>query len=354
MSQRTAAAIEHNVHSIANRAWHRLSTHHEQLERRFGSDAEALWHDHLAQRLNELSAAIAVEDCQLFASKLAWSRSAALARGLTTDELDQSLMALHDAIADELTGELEDTDVSAAQHYVNKAIGIISKSATTVGKPLDAGSPLNQLALQYIQAVVAGNVLQGMQIVADEVEHGLSISDALLKVLLPAQTEVGRLWHINALSVSEEHLVSYTTQRLMATLVTTAVHKPDNGYTAVAGAVSGNVHDIGIRAITYLMELEGWRTIYLGSDIPRNELPGALDGFEADVLLLSVALTSQLAETTKTIADIRSNCPRPVKVLVGGNGLSESTELWQQIGADGYTTDANSALQLALEMARSS
>jgi methanogenic corrinoid protein MtbC1 len=170
-------------------------------------------------------------------------------------------------------------------------------------------------------------------------------------VLLPAQHEVGRLWHLNDLSVSEEHLVSYTTQRLMATLSNLARRKPDNGFTAVAGAVAGNVHDIGIRAISYLLEIDGWRTIYLGSDIPQVELPGTLDTYQADVLLLSVALSSQLPATARSIKTIRERCALPVKILVGGNGLSERADIWQEIGADGYAPDAESALALAFEFA---
>ena len=137
----------------------------------------------------------------------------------------------------------------------------------------------------------------------------------------------------------------------MAILASQANRKPDNGFTAVAGSVAGNVHDIGIRAIAYLLEIEGWRTIYLGSDIPQVELPNTLETYAADVLLLSVALTSQLPATTRTIETIRANSEHPVKILVGGNGLLEDTDMWREIGADGYAADATTALKVALQFA---
>jgi methanogenic corrinoid protein MtbC1 len=270
------------------------------------------------------------------------------ARGLTTDDLDTSMMALRTALAEQL-----DNDTGAAAlECIDQAMQMLdSSSPGKLGPVLDAGVPLDRLALQYVQAVVAGNALPGMQLVLDAVKHGTPVADAYLRVLLPAQQEVGRLWHLNALSVSEEHLVSYTTQRLMAALSSQAQRKPDNGFTAVAGAVAGNVHDIGIRAIAYLLEIEGWRTIYLGSDIPQVELPNTLDTYEADVLLLSVALTSQLPATTRTIENIREHSQHPVKILVGGNGLSEHADLWHETGADGYATNAETALELALKFA---
>ena len=99
------------------------------------------------------------------------------------------------------------------------------------------------------------------------------------------------------------------------------------------------------------MEIDGWRTIYLGSDIPQIELPNTLATYEADVLLLSVALTSQIPSTARTIAAIRERCDRPVKILVGGNGLADNTGVWREIGADGYAADAESALELAYRFA---
>ncbi len=339
-----ARTITSQAHAIADRACRELLAEHADIASRFGDEAQQLWADHLQQRLMELAAALSAGDHGLFTARLAWSRAAMQARGLTATDLDTSMAVLRAALAESLDGE----ERERALEFVDAALDAISKGAASHLDPfLDAGVPLERLALQYVQTVVTGNVTAAMQLVIDAVRHGTSVQDAFLRVLLPAQREVGRLWHLNELSVSEEHLVSYTTQRLMVSLTDLAEKRPDNGLTAVCGAVAGNVHDIGIRAIGYLMEIDGWRTIYLGSDIPQAELPATLDTFDADVLLLSVALTSQLQGTASTIETIRQQCQRPVKIMVGGNGLSERDDLWKEIGADGYAADALTALQVA-------
>ncbi|MDG1463454.1 MAG: cobalamin-dependent protein, partial [Gammaproteobacteria bacterium] len=340
MNPDAAKAIASNASSIATLACNKLLTKHSDMKDRFGYNTQELWTDHLEQRLIELSVALDAGDPSLFSERLSWSRSAMQARGLSTEDIDASLAELRSTI----TQELNDNHGTAALSCIDEALEVLAQTKYhAFDSQLDAGLPLDRLALQYVQTVVAGNVLPGMQLVLDAVKHGTSVADAYLRVLLPAQQEVGRLWHLNALSISEEHLVSYTTQRLMATLAMEATRKPDNGFTALAGAVAGNVHDIGIRAIAYLLELEGWRTIYLGSDIPKEEIPNTIETYEADVLLLSVALSSQLPATTETIETIRNNCDYPVKILVGGNGLYERAELWREIGADDYAADAKTA-----------
>lgn len=343
---KTAYELERHSHEIVERACTKLLAEHAEIGQRFGEDARVVWTDHLHQRLLELSSALSADDPNLFTDRLAWSRAAMNARGISSDDLDNCLDVLRAVIAE----HLEDESGSRVLSCIDQAIS----SLATQGKPLDPfldpGIELDRLALHYIQTVVAGNVLPGMQLVLDAVAHGVSVQDAFIRVLLPAQKEVGRLWHLNELSVSEEHLVSQTTQRLMTALANQAERKADNGLTAIAGAVAGNIHDIGIRAIAYLLELEGWRTLYLGSDVPQVELPNTVDAYKADVLLLSVALTTQLQATSRAIELVRRQSEYPVKILLGGNALAEHPGLWREIGADGYAVDAQSALDTGLEL----
>jgi methanogenic corrinoid protein MtbC1 len=347
-NQLAADTLEIHARKIADLACADLLASHADIDERFGSEADELWNDHLRQRLLELAAAVEANDYHLFTSSLAWSRSAMQARGLTSKDLDLGIKALRTAIRSRTDGDVKNIAID----FIDQATKALAKGVpSNMDSRLDAGVALDRLALQYVQTVVAGNTRQAIQLVLDVVAQGTSVPDAYLRVLLPAQQEVGRLWHLNKLSVSEEHLVSYTTQRLMAMLSGLATPKDDNGLTVIAGSVVGNVHDIGIRAITYLLELEGWRTIYLGSDIPQEELPEAIDTFKADVLMLSVALTPQLLATTRVIAAVRRHSEQPVKILVGGNALSGDAKVWQQTGADAYATNANTALQRAYQLA---
>jgi methanogenic corrinoid protein MtbC1 len=215
---------------------------------------------------------------------------------------------------------------------------------------LDPGIQSHQLALHYLQTVVVGNIHSAMDSVIDAVENGLPVSDAYLNVLLPAQVEVGRLWHANKLSIAEEHLVTTTTHRLMAVLAQMVEREDNNGNTLVAAAVSGNAHELGIRTITYLLEFDGWKTIYLGSDVPAADLPVTINCFNAELVLLSIGLSSQLKSLRKTIEQIRDKSDRPVKIMVGGNGFAGAPHLWREVGADGFASSAEQALLMAQEL----
>ena len=189
-----------------------------------------------------------------------------------------------------------------------------------------------------------------MEIVLDAIDDGMPHATAITDVLLAAQREVGHLWHLDQMTIAEEHLVTTTTQRLMAVIASKAPRTMDLGKTAVTASVAGNAHDLGIRAISYLMEMNGWRVIFLGPDVPRDNLPAAIHFFDADIALLSLTLSSQLTALQDTIATIKSTSDREIKVMVGGNAFRDAPDAWRKLGADAYAKDAQQALEGAIRL----
>lgn len=342
-----ADALTEGQHDICRVASDHLLETHPAMADRFGEDAIEHWREHFIDRIAELSEAIAADEPQIFKSHVSWAQRAVASRSINVDYIGTTLASLRVGLENTLPTDMQKIALS----FLNNATDSMAETDQTLWEStLDSRLPYDRLALHYIQMVIAGNVRAGMQVVLDALEEGFTSEDLYLRTLLPAQSEVGRLWHLNEVSVAEEHLVTSTTQRVMAILADRTPHKADRGYTAIATAVAGNAHDIGIRTIAYLMEFEGWRTIFLGSDLPRSDLPSAVQYYEADVVLLSTALGTQLRTLKRTIREIREVCPQKTKIMVGGNGLSEVPDLWQKIGADGYTADAKDALTMADEL----
>ena len=342
-----ADALVQRAQEIAAIASRRLAEEHSDVRARYGAEADAIWQEHLYERVLELSAALAVGQPTMFSARVVWSKTAMAARDLRPDDLDASLGSLRMAIEQILTG----TTRTACLACLDRAQQSNNEPTRSIDMPtLDPGLAPERLALKYIQAVVAGNVVPGMEMVIDALDDGMSVPDIYVKVLLPALREVGRMWHVNEVSVAEEHLVTNTTQRLMAVLAARTERRPDRGTTAIAASVAGNVHDVAIRTIAYLFEFEGWRTIYLGTDTPRSELVTGVSIYNADVVLLSAGLSTQLRAMKQTIDEIRKRCDPSVKILVGGNAFADSDELWKEMGADGFARNADESLIKAEEL----
>lgn len=302
------------------------------------------WKSHLTQRLLELSAALGAGQARMFSERVVWSRKTFAARNQEDRLIGQSLTCLSEVLEDTLPPQA----AAPVREYLGVALRELEKPLPDSDpSPLNPDVATDRLTLRYLQDVLEGNCAKAIGSVVQAVEEGLPIEDAYIDVLLGAQREIGRLWHADEVSVAEEHLVSTTTQKTMAVLSYIGDRQADNGATAVTACVAGNAHDIGPRALADLYQLAGWRSIFLGADVPVADLPAMLDAYGATVISLTCTLSTQVAHAAETIRLIRDNGERPVKILVGGAAFDEAPQIAQEIGADAYTPDLREALRIS-------
>jgi methanogenic corrinoid protein MtbC1 len=206
------------------------------------------------------------------------------------------------------------------------------------------------LADRYLDLVLDGDARAAIDVIVNEGRAQFSIDELCFDVLLHAQSEVGARWHLGELRIAEEHHVTATTQRVLAILNHLSECAPSNGLTVVSAAVSGNAHDIGVRAVAYAFERAGWRSICLGSDSPPAEIANAVQCFAADLVLVSASLSTHLKAVRESVGAVRAGDHPSCKVLVGGLAFRDAPELWKQLQADGYATSAAEAIRLAEKM----
>lgn len=114
----------------------------------------------------------------------------------------------------------------------------------------------------------------------------------------------------------------------------------------VIGTVKGDLHDIGKNLVASMLEGCGFEVINLGTDISSEKFINALKENQAQILCLSALLTTTMNYMQEVIKALEENGLRSqVKVMVGGAPVSESFA--RQIGADGYSDNANAAVTLA-------
>lgn len=91
--------------------------------------------------------------------------------------------------------------------------------------------------------------------------------------------------------------------------------------------------------------MKGWRTIHLAEPMPADELALGLEAFEADLLALSMSLSTQLEATIALVAKARAERPG-LKILLGGRSLVQCPQLCERTGADACGETAAAALRL--------
>ena len=115
--------------------------------------------------------------------------------------------------------------------------------------------------------------------------------------------------------------------------------------TVAIGTVEGDLHDIGKNLVCMMLEGSGFTVVDLGVDVSPDKFVEAVrDG--AQIIGMSALLTTTMPTMSRVIDRLKEEGLRDqVKVMIGGAPITQ--EYADQIGADGYSTDAASAAELA-------
>jgi MerR family transcriptional regulator, light-induced transcriptional regulator len=305
------------------------------------------WQELLASQLEDLAGTLAVDRPQLFLMQTRNQLQVSAARGLPPDQFRAALQALREVLANELSPPL----AAAATASLDLALAGLAQEPASTASRLAPEDEHSRLTAQYLVAVLEGDRRRACRVLLDAAHGGHPVSDLYLRVLAPAQEEIGRLWTTVEANVAEEHFVSATTKLVMTQLLQVAPKKAAHGKSLLAAGVAGNRMDVGLHMLADLFEIDGWRVVQLGADVPVADLAQAVDFYEVDIAGLSVSQNVQLPALKQSITAIRSG-PRgqQVKILLGGRTLSAAEDLASQLGADAYAADPVAALKIARQL----
>lgn len=344
----TARQLSNTVDAVAKAlAEWTLNRHLEAdpaLPARYGSSWRSDWTANVQSRLAYLAQAVAVRRPKLFAQMMLWTAAAARARQVSPDDLLSSLEHMRDVLVEELPPPVAKT----AAEYVDQALADLrsAESAPATGPGL--GAPQRELLLKYLEAVLAGKRDEAHRLIVEPARAGRSVFDLYEHVLLPAQAEMGHMWHRGEISVADEHFATAITQALLGELRACFPRSEPRSKTVVAAAVSGDFHDVGLRIVADCLEMDGWRVLFLGANTPAGEIVEFLDRHPADLLALSTSTCLLVRETGELIEAVRASHSRDkLKIIVGGSPFDLIPDLWEELGADGCAHRAVEAVELA-------
>jgi methanogenic corrinoid protein MtbC1 len=240
---------------------------------------------------------------------------------------------------------------TTAADYISLALEAFDEPPTDLSTRLLPDTEMGRLASTYLLVLLEGDRRRACRLILDALGGGRDVHELYLGVLLPAQEELGRMWLANEINVAEEHFASQTTKMVLSQLLPRATLRPSNGKAMLAASVAGNQHDIGLQAVADFFEMDGWRTILLGANVPARDLVQAIDCFEVDLLGISVSQTTQLDALKATIQALRNGSRgNELKILLGGRALIDPDNLPKELGADGYAANPAEAVTLGRKL----
>lgn len=176
---------------------------------------------------------------------------------------------------------------------------------------------------------------------------GMSNLEIYRSVLHPALTRIGTMWEMGEATIAQEHFCTAATHRAMAELQVTSPARTRTGRRIVAAAVDGEQHEIGVRMVADLFELEGWDAYYFGADTPGFALLASVATIQPQVVAISVTMAENAPRAADTIRSIRAQHGANVLLIAGGHAFNAGLLTLDDVPADACAADAGEALELA-------
>ena len=198
-------------------------------------------------------------------------------------------------------------------------------------------------------ALIKGQAPTVKELVQQAVDEGVSAGDILQNGLISGMSVIGERFKKNEVYVPEVLIAAramHAGMDVIKPLLSESGVEP-KGIFAI-GTVKGDLHDIGKNLVMMMMEGAGYEIVDLGVDVtPEKFVEAAKDG--AHLIGMSALLTTTMPAMKTTIDALTAAGVRDsVKIMVGGAPLTQAFA--DEIGADGYSADAASAVDLANEL----
>lgn len=199
-------------------------------------------------------------------------------------------------------------------------------------------------------AIVTGKLPLAISTTQKAIEAGIEPQIIINEYMVKAMEEIGARFE-NGKAFVPELLMAARAMKgsldlLKPHLTAETNHSPGK---IVIGTVKGDLHDIGKNLVASMFEGCGFEVINLGVDISSEKFVKAVEEHHANIICMSALLTTTMNYMREVIKALEnSGLRKKVKVMIGGAPITEQYAL--EIGADGYSDNANAAVVLAKKL----
>lgn len=191
---------------------------------------------------------------------------------------------------------------------------------------------------------------------ADALEYALTRAAAMLgtvamldQVMLPLLERIGEDWREGDVRPAQEHMASAVMRTFLGRTLA-AFQPPAQAPRLIVTTPIRQLHELGALIAAVTAASEGWRVLYLGANLPAEEIAGAAYQSHAGAIALSIVYPPDDPTLAQELDTLRRSVGPEMSLLVGGRASANYTIALQSVGAIRITD--MSALRRTLESLR--
>lgn len=167
-------------------------------------------------------------------------------------------------------------------------------------------------------------------------EVDLGPARALDQVVMPLMGKLGEMWKDGNIRIAHEHMATAAIRNHVGALLASMRH-PANAPAIVVATPVGQLHEVGALIVAMAAALEGWRPVFLGSNLPADEIAGAVQKSGARAVALSLVFPFDDPKLPAELSRLRRLLSDNVSLLIGGRASDAYGEAINSIQATRIT-----------------
>lgn len=147
--------------------------------------------------------------------------------------------------------------------------------------------------------------------------YKLSQTELLNHVIIPLVYKVGKLWHDGDIRIMHEHMATAILKSFLSNMRNN-YRVEENAPSIIITTPLGQNHEIGALIQSVVAVAEGWKVIYLGPNLPANEIASAVAEKKAIAILLSIVYPADDHNLKLDLMKLKPLLPKDTYIFVGG------------------------------------
>ena len=238
-------------------------------------------------------------------------------------------------------------------HHPGEPMAVVSRPTTAPEKPVAATqkpSAVDSPEERLFQAILNGKADEAAAATKAAIDLQIAPQDLINQQMIRAMGEVGQRFQDGQAFVPQLLMAGRAMKAALELLKPMLAGAADTTLgKVVIGTVKGDLHDIGKNLVASMLEGCGFEVVNIGIDVSADQFIEEVKKNEPDILCMSALLTTTMGYMKEVIDALETaGIRQQVKVMVGGAPVTQGFA--DEIGADGYSDNANSAVRVAKQL----
>lgn len=320
-------------------------TSDDPVTRNLANSENKLPLDGITQTVILLDLAVKLDEPEFFAWTGQWTVAMMSHRlpFLSEDHLKNYIAGYCRIMQEQLWWLDTEAEQNKARDMLDGAINTINSTACSdVYHDYLIEDPYSSEKSQYLDFLLQRNIQAAYRCINDALDK-YPLKDVFTGIIQGAMYAVGELWLRGTITVAQEHYCTAATQTIIAQIYPRLINIRRDKGTIVIACIGSELHELGARMISDILESEGWDSIFLGAAVPLRDLIDTLKAEQPKVCALSVALQQGVLECAEMVSALKKEFP-DLTVAVGGHAFNALKNGRAFVGADIFATTVDELL----------